>query len=90
LFGNNGAKENDTNSGNVYSKLELQEFSNNRQHITTPTNGLYDGGEVVIKKHDIASVHGDLSAANSHGKTNISFFQSRSIIGSLKRLSYIT
>ena len=77
------SEENDEHGDDVNGELELQEFSYVVIDVSTVFQSNDDGTEVVIEKNNIASILGNIGTGDSHGKTDIGFGQSWSVIGTI-------
>ena len=61
----------------------MQEFSNVIIDVSSVFQSNDDGTEVVIEKNNITSILGNIGTSDSHGKTDIGFGKSWSIIGTI-------
>ena len=83
-----GAHKGHHNGYSVNGQLELKELPDTIEYISTILNSSDDGAEVVIEKNDTSCFFGNLGSSNTHSKSNVSFFEGRSIIGTITCHSY--
>lgn len=80
---NSTSDEGHNQSDEVDCQLELQELSDGVEDVSAPLHSSDDWAEVIIKQNDAWGFLGDFSTSNTHGETDISLFESGSVIGSI-------
>jgi len=77
------AREHDEQGNYVDSHLELKEFSDVVESRAAVLDCTQNRAEIVIEELDIRCIFGNVSASDTHGKTNVRTVQSRCVIGSI-------
>ena len=75
-----GGYEGDDDRGDVGRDLELEEFSNGVVDAATPHDSLDDRSEVVVHENDVGSLLGDLSAGDTHRKSDVGGLESGAVV----------
>ena len=57
--------EDESDSDDVDSELELDEFGNRIVHVSAPHDGLHDTSKVVVCEDDIGSFLGDVGSGDA-------------------------
>jgi len=70
-------------AGDIYSHLELNEFTDVVLEVAAPTDGSDDGEEVIVHEDNVGVVLGSGAAILTEGEANISFRESTSIAETL-------
>jgi len=83
ILKDDGSEENDEHGDDVNRELELQEFSYVIIDVSSVFQSNDNGAEVIIEKDNITSVLSNISTSDTHGKTDIGFGKSRSVIGTI-------
>ena len=77
------SSEDNDQSSNVDSKLELKELSDVVEDVSSVLDGNFDRAEVIISKNDICSALSDISASDTHREPDIGSVESWGVISTI-------
>ena len=87
-FYNRASHKSNPHSHNIDRQLELQEFFYAVVDISSPHNGFHDTVEIIVQKNNVAGFTGHLGPCDSHGESDVGFFQSGGVIGTYYYYKY--